>query len=89
MAWREKGKGYVVECSDLHFKEYQQGEEPSLSGIYRCVACGDCSLEIVHIGGTALPHHEQNCGIKPIWKLIVFPHHPSYYPCQTVSLRRR
>ena len=55
MAWCEK-KSYIVECSDLHFKDYRQGEEPSLSGIYRCVGCGDCSLEIVHIGGSALPH---------------------------------
>lgn len=88
MAWCDKLDSVVV-CSDIHFKEYVQGEEPGLSGIYRCVGCGDCCLEIVHIGTEALPNHEQNCGNEALWKLIVFPQNPSYYPAQVVSGRRK
>ena len=88
MAWCEKFD-YVEVRSDCHFRDYIQSEEPELSGIYRCVGCGDCNLEIVHKGGTALPDHQQQCGNKPIWRLIVFPAHPDYYPCKTFSRRRK
>ncbi len=78
MAWCVKCD-YIEERADLHFKEYEQGEDPNFPGIYRCVGCEGCSLEIVHISGP-LPSHEHNCDNKAKWKLIVFPAHPNYYP---------
>ncbi len=88
MAWCRESNSNVSACSDIYFKdEYKQSEEPKRSGIYRCVGCGNCSLEIVHFAHKPLPHHHQKCGTAPLWRLIVFPDHPDFPPLR--SLRRK
>lgn len=73
MAYYNDPKGLEHTTYADPFKiEYKPGDRAPLSGIYKCIHCGD---EIAHNGGEPMPpqNHKQHPVTPPVrWKLSVW-----------------